>query len=132
MLKRAFTYLLLIHLTGALTLFTLSQPTNPEAPADGQTAVTGQNPVAVLDLLGNLLSGTVPRETEHPGDHLADFFRIREYTYRFPLWDAWLAENLALTGTARPWFDRQKPPALFLGLVTLPDYYRLLFRLTPF
>lgn len=132
MLKRAFTYLLLIHLTGALTLFSLSQPTHPEASVAGQTAVAGQNPVAVLNLLGNLLSGTVPRESEHPGDHLADFFRIRKYTYRFLLWDAWLAENLTLTGITRPWFDRQKPPTLFLGLVTLPDYYRLLFRLTPF
>lgn|GEM_PF-2074571 len=132
MLKRAFTYLLLIHLTGALTLFSLSQPINPEASAAGQYAVAHQNPVAVLDLLGNLLSGTVPRESEHPGDHLADFFRIRKYTYRFLLWDAWLTENLALTSTARPWFDRQKSPALFEGLVTLPNYYRLLFRLTPF
>ena len=136
MLKRAFTYLLLIHLTGALTLFSLSEPIRSESPAPGQTAVAGHPAAAVpaplLDLLGNLLSGTVPRESEHPGDHLADFFRIRKYTYRFLLWDAWLAENLTLAGPVRSWFDRQKPPALFLGLVTLPDYYRLLFRLTPF
>ncbi len=136
MLKRAFTYLLLIHLTGALTLFSLSEPIGAEAPAAGQTTLAGRSAVTVpaplLDLLGNLLSGTVPRESEHPGDHLADFFRIRKYTYRFLLWDAWLAENLTLPGAARPWVDWQKPPALFLGLVTLPDYYRLLFRLTPF
>lgn len=140
MLKRAFTYLLLIHLTGALTLFALSERT----PADGTTpgagtavrpahhALATAEAAPLLDLLGNLLSGAVPCESEHPGDHLSDFFRIRKYTYRFPLWEVWRTENTAPAVAARPAPARQRGPVSFRGLVTLPDYYRFLFRLTPF
>ncbi len=140
MLKRAFTYLLLIHLTGALTLFALSErtPADGVAPRTGPTGGTHQNTVAVadaaplLDLLGNLLSGTVPHDSEQPGDHLSDFFRIRKYTYRFLLWDVWLTEKLVTLRAVRPLFAGQQAPDGFLGLLTLPDYYRFLFRLTPF
>ncbi len=139
MLKRAFTYLLLIHLTGALTLFALSERTPAGASAHtGHTGSPHRNTSAVadaaplLDLLGNLLSGTVPRESEGPGDHLSDFFRIRKYTYRFLLWDTWLTENLVALRTVGPWFAGHPEPGCFLGLLTLPDYYRFLFRLTPF
>lgn len=140
MLKRAFTYLLLIHLTGALTLFALSErtPANGAASRTGQAGRPDHNAAAVadaaplLDLLGNLLSGTVPRESESPGDHLSDFFRIRKYTYRFLLWDVWLTENLVALRAVGPLFARPPEPGGFLGLVTLPDYYLFLFRLTPF
>ncbi len=140
MLKRAFTYLLLIHLTGALTLFALSErtPAGDTAPGHGQTSNPGPNTLAtteeapLFDLLGNLLSGAVPRESEHPGDHLSDFFRIRKYTYRFLLWDVWLTEKLVALRAVRPLFAGQQAPDGFLGLLTLPDYYRFLFRLTPF
>jgi hypothetical protein len=140
MLKRAFTYLLLIHLTGALTLFALSERMHDggAAPRIGQMSGTDQNAVAVtnaaplLDLLGNLLSGTVPRKSEGPGDHLSDFFRIRKYTYRFLLWDAWRPQGAAAVSAATSAFARHKDPIPFRGLLTLPDYYRFLFRLTPF
>ncbi len=140
MLKRAFTYLLLIHLTGALTLFALSErtPAGDTAPGHGQTSNPGPNTLAtteeapLFDLLGNLLSGAVPRESEHPGDHLSDFFRIRKYTYRFLQWEAWRTENAAAAVAALPVLARQKDQIPFRGLVTLPDYYRFLFRLTPF
>ncbi len=140
MLKRAFTYLLLIHLTGALTLFALSERTHADGavPRTGQTGSPDQNTVAatdaapLLDLLGNLLSGTVPRGSEQPGDHLSDFFRIRKYTYRFLLWDAWRPEDAAAISAATFSFARQKDLIPFRGLLTLPDYYRFLFRLTPF
>jgi hypothetical protein len=140
MLKRAFTYLLLIHLTGALTLFALSEriPAGGTTPGAGTAVRPGHHALAtaetapLLDLLGNLLSGTVPRESEHPGDHLSDFFRIRKYTYRFLHWEVWRAENAAPTVAARPAPARQRGPVPFRGLVTLPEYYRFLFRLTPF
>jgi len=143
MLKRAFTYLLLVHLTGALTLFALSERPHAggTAPGLGHTGATVDNTLNALsiaeaaplfDLLGNLLSGTVPRGSEHPGDHLSDFFRIRKYNYRFLLWDGWRTENAAPALAARPALARPTCPVPFRGLVTLPDYYRFLFRLKPF
>jgi hypothetical protein len=139
MLKRAFTYLLLIHLTGALTLFALSERVHSSgtAPGHGPTGGPGHSTLAaaeaapLFDLLGNLLSGAVPRESELPGDYLSDFFRIRKYNYRFVLWDALRTENAAPVA-ARPALARRKDPVPFAGLVTLPNYYRFLFRLTPF
>ena len=63
---------------------------------------------------------------------MPDYFRIRKYTYRFLHWDAWRPEDAAVISAVASSFTRQKDPVPFQGLLTLPAYYRFLFRLTPF
>lgn len=138
MLKRAFTYLLLVHLTGALTLSSLTGHSDavahtPEPSAAREESTFSADDVdPLLNLLGDILSGAGHRDAKNRGDNLSDFFRIRKYTYRFLLWDTCLTENFASFHTIAWKVVKPRGPALFQGLVTLPEYYRLLFRLKPF
>lgn len=139
MLKRGFTYFLLIHLLSAISVFSL---TDNQLSAAGSPLNATHAPGSffcdeeagpLLDFIGELLTGTAGHNTGRQGDNFSDFFRIRKYNYRFSEADGFRQpENAPLLPAASVLVLKPAAYTLFGGFFLLPDYYQLLFRLTPF
>ncbi len=138
MLKRILTHLLLLHVLSAICVFSPAdiQPPEIRGPGGGTDAACGlsagvEEAEPLLDFIGDLLSGT-QQNTQNKDDNFSDFFRTRKYNYRFWEGNTFAPEPSVLLPVAAVSVLSSRAYSPFGGLLTRPDYYRLLFRLTPF
>lgn len=137
MLKRAFTYFLLLHLLSAFGVFSLTDHSKsanaPVQPAKSMQALTYRAEIdPLLNFFGDLFSGIQHQDSEEQRNSFSDFFRIRKYSYRFWGWDAFVSGNTTSLSTLSFLFAKPQDTSLFDSVLSLPAYYHFLFRLTPF
>lgn len=87
--------------------------------------------IPFLDYLQGFNTTCAGNSSDEQSDHFSDYFRMRQFSYR--LCPAFKAQTLPdLSQGCRLPVISALPPFVFEYLITLPAYYRLLFRLTPF
>jgi hypothetical protein len=133
MLRSTFILFILFNLinTCVVSPFTDVRALQDQTVSSNQLATESAFTIPFLNYLQTLRSSCEGNSSDEQSDNFSDYFRMRHFSYRLsPVLKEQtipdLLQGRRLTVISSP------PPFVFEHLITLPTYYRLLFRLTPF